>query len=75
MTGWRQDVRSERVLGASHVRPWGPGQSLDFFSHAVWLPGSYFLNQGLNPVPVVKASSPNHWTAREVLKQILCFGS
>ena len=75
MTGWRQDVRSERVMGASHVRPWGPWQSLVFFGHAMCLAGSYFLNQGLNPVPVVKASSSNHWTAREVLKQILCFGS
>ena len=46
-----------------------------FFGHAMCLAGSYFLNQGLNPVPVVKASSSNHWTAREVLKQILCFGS
>ena len=74
--GWRQDVRSGRVPDASHVRPWVPGQRVWIsFGHAVWLAGSYFLDQGLNLVPVVKVSSSNHWTAKEVPKQILCFGS
>ena len=73
---WRQDVRSGRVPDASHVRLWVPGQRVWIsFGHAVWLAGSYFLDQGLNLVPVAKASSSNHWTAKEVPKQILCFGS
>ena len=37
-----------------------------FFSCTVWLVGSLFSDQGLNPGPqAVQAKSPNHWTATE----------
>ena len=51
MTGWRQDVRSERVLGASHVRPWGPGQSLDFFWSCCVASRILFPQPGTEPSP------------------------
>ena len=33
--------------------------------HAVWLRGSQFPDQQLNPGHAMKAPSPNHWTPRE----------
>ena len=34
--------------------------------HTMKLPGSEFLNQGLNWDPALEAWSPNHWTTREL---------
>ena len=60
---------------ASHVRPWVPGQRVWIsFGHAVWLAGSYFLDQGLDLVPVAKASSSNPWKPRKSSNKFFVLG-
>ena len=40
--------------------------SFSFFFLAMWLAGSQFPNQGLNPGSLaLKTQSPNHWTSME----------